>query len=248
MDNTYIINMQYACISYHGYIKLQLQFEARNVEDSRWNRCHLTIENNWQAAQLHELPGNPPDETNMASRGIHLPMENEGFDIFQNWSMKAFDGEINYPSAQVKYGHVKSCFAVRRPFFFPPSSDDVSQPVDPMVDPRVFLPMKVGSFWRAKNVHLVGGPGKNPSEKYDFVNWDDESNPILMGKCQIDEPNHQPVMFNPLDLRSACGILVFSIGIYWRSKLSFACGIPRIIQSWPETAVCWMPWWPFCNA
>ena len=23
--------------------------------------------------------------------------------------------------------------------------------------------------------------GLNPSEKYEFVNWDDESNPILMG-------------------------------------------------------------------
>ena len=28
--------------------------------------------------------------------------------------------------------------------------------------------------------------GKNPSEKYDFVNWDDDSNPIWMGKCKID--------------------------------------------------------------
>ena len=28
--------------------------------------------------------------------------------------------------------------------------------------------------------------GKKPSEKYDFINWDDDSNPIWMGKCQID--------------------------------------------------------------
>ena len=27
---------------------------------------------------------------------------------------------------------------------------------------------------------LVGG--LNPSEKYEFVNWDDDRNPILMGK------------------------------------------------------------------
>ena len=34
---------------------------------------------------------------------------------------------------------------------------------------------------------LVGGPGQNPSENYEFVNWDDNRNPIWMGKCQIDE-------------------------------------------------------------
>ena len=27
---------------------------------------------------------------------------------------------------------------------------------------------------------------RHPSEKHDFVNWDDNRNPILMGKCQID--------------------------------------------------------------
>ena len=27
---------------------------------------------------------------------------------------------------------------------------------------------------------------RHPSEKYEFVNWDDDSNPILMGKCKID--------------------------------------------------------------
>ena len=30
----------------------------------------------------------------------------------------------------------------------------------------------------------------HPSEKYEFVNWDDDSNPILMGKCiKIDDSN-----------------------------------------------------------
>ena len=27
------------------------------------------------------------------------------------------------------------------------------------------------------------------------VNWDDDSNPILMGKCQKWQPNHQPEVF-----------------------------------------------------
>ena len=31
----------------------------------------------------------------------------------------------------------------------------------------------------------------HPSEKYEFVNWDDNRNPIFMGKCQIDG-NHSP--------------------------------------------------------
>ena len=41
-----------------------------------------------------------------------------------------------------------------------------------------------------------GGPGwwlGHPSEKYEFVNWDDGINPILMGKFQEWQPNHQPV-------------------------------------------------------
>ena len=33
----------------------------------------------------------------------------------------------------------------------------------------------------------------HPSEKYEFVNWDDEINPIFMGKFQEWQPNHQPV-------------------------------------------------------
>ena len=32
----------------------------------------------------------------------------------------------------------------------------------------------------------------HPSEKYEFVNWDDDRHPILMGKCQKWQPNHQP--------------------------------------------------------
>ena len=34
----------------------------------------------------------------------------------------------------------------------------------------------------------------HPSDKYEFVNWDDDRNPILMGKCQKWQPNHQPVV------------------------------------------------------
>ena len=30
--------------------------------------------------------------------------------------------------------------------------------------------------------HLAGGPGPPRPEKYEFVNWDDECNPILVGK------------------------------------------------------------------
>ena len=36
---------------------------------------------------------------------------------------------------------------------------------------------------------IINQPGwwlGHPSEKYEFVNWDDDSNPILMGKCQFD--------------------------------------------------------------
>ena len=32
----------------------------------------------------------------------------------------------------------------------------------------------------------------HPSEKYEFVNWDDNQNPILMGKSKKWQPNHQP--------------------------------------------------------
>ena len=36
----------------------------------------------------------------------------------------------------------------------------------------------------------------------DFVNWDDESNPILMGKCQKWQPNHQPVdLLGPTNIK-----------------------------------------------
>ena len=45
---------------------------------------------------------------------------------------------------------------------------------------------------------LVGG--FNPSEKYEFVNWDDELPNIWQNKSHV--PNHQPVMdpMNPHDL------------------------------------------------
>ena len=32
----------------------------------------------------------------------------------------------------------------------------------------------------------------HPSENYEFVNWDDDVNPIVMGKCRKWQPNHQP--------------------------------------------------------
>ena len=32
----------------------------------------------------------------------------------------------------------------------------------------------------------------HPSEKYEFVNWDDESNPILTGKLKMATSCHQP--------------------------------------------------------
>ena len=32
----------------------------------------------------------------------------------------------------------------------------------------------------------------HPSEKYEFVNWDDDRNPIWMGKYNSWQPNHQP--------------------------------------------------------
>ena len=34
----------------------------------------------------------------------------------------------------------------------------------------------------------------HPSEKYEFVDWDDDSNPIFLGKCKKRQPNHQPVL------------------------------------------------------
>ena len=37
----------------------------------------------------------------------------------------------------------------------------------------------------------------HPSEKYEFVNWDDERNPIVMGKCKKWQRNHQPVQDHP---------------------------------------------------
>ena len=45
----------------------------------------------------------------------------------------------------------------------------------------------------------------HPSEKYDFVNWDDNRNPIFMGKCQKWQPNHQPVIrCNPSRVPISC--------------------------------------------
>ena len=34
----------------------------------------------------------------------------------------------------------------------------------------------------------------HPSEKYEFVNWDEDSNPINMGKFKNWQPNHQPAI------------------------------------------------------
>ena len=38
----------------------------------------------------------------------------------------------------------------------------------------------------------------HPSEKYEFVNWDDNRNPILIWENKKWQPNHQPVSLNPL--------------------------------------------------
>ena len=35
----------------------------------------------------------------------------------------------------------------------------------------------------------------HPSEKYEFVNWNDNRNPILVGKVKKWQPNHQPVVY-----------------------------------------------------
>ena len=48
-----------------------------------------------------------------------------------------------------------------------------------------------GDFGRSQYPWLV--VFSHPSEKYEFVNWDDDSNPIVMGKSNWWPPNHQPV-------------------------------------------------------
>ena len=45
--------------------------------------------------------------------------------------------------------------------------------------------------------HLTYSSGwwlAHPSEKYEFVNWDDNRNPIVMGKFKKWQPNHQPAI------------------------------------------------------
>ena len=48
-----------------------------------------------------------------------------------------------------------------------------------------------------KDIHGIFGISAwwlytHPSEKYELVTWDDECNPILMGKFKKWQPNHQP--------------------------------------------------------
>ena len=45
---------------------------------------------------------------------------------------------------------------------------------------------------------LVGGPGPPLWKMMDFVIWDDNRNPILMGKCKKWPPNHQPAVISYL--------------------------------------------------
>ena len=50
----------------------------------------------------------------------------------------------------------------------------------------------------------------HPSEKYEFVNWDDDRNPIFMGKCQKWQPvttNQTIIQFTTLRISSAASVL-----------------------------------------
>ena len=42
--------------------------------------------------------------------------------------------------------------------------------------------------------HSTGCWLGHPSEKYEVVNWDDDSNPIFLGTYNSWQPNHQPVI------------------------------------------------------
>ena len=57
--------------------------------------------------------------------------------------------------------------------------------------------------------------GLNPSEKYEFVNWDDYRNPILMGKCQI-HGNYSPPTRKQSSLLFTC-----TRGIQWLLKVLY---------------------------
>ena len=55
-------------------------------------------------------------------------------------------------------------------------------------------------------INLVGGLG-HPSEKYEFVNWDDNRNPILMGKSSKMATSHHQPDFNAQEFERVCGHL-----------------------------------------
>ena len=49
------------------------------------------------------------------------------------------------------------------------------------------------SIHGASGIMMTGWWLGHPSEKrLEFVNWDEDSNPIFMGKCKKWQPNHQP--------------------------------------------------------
>ena len=61
----------------------------------------------------------------------------------------------------------------------------------------------------------------HPSEKYDFVSWDDDINPILMGKCQTWQPvtTNQPYILS-LHITHASFTVKFSLEhmLFWTTK------------------------------
>ena len=51
----------------------------------------------------------------------------------------------------------------------------------------------LAQWLRKQFLFLVGGPGPPLWQRLEFVNWDDNRNPINMGKCKKWQPNHQAV-------------------------------------------------------
>ena len=100
---------------------------------------------------------------------------------------------------------------------FLPENNSISDPTGRQTwqSPRSFLELEdgklsqtchkllftVGTRYKPDDLRTSGWQGGicitrwwlgHPSEKYEFVNWDDNRNPILMGICQKWQPNHQP--------------------------------------------------------
>ena len=71
----------------------------------------------------------------------------------------------------------------------------------------------------------------HPSEKYEFVNWDDNRNPIFLGKCQKWQPNHQAVFLVGID---SIPIFLGDFGGY----IGVHHGSNRWAHLWNTTAIC----------